>query len=432
MNVEIPPFTRLESEVRTYCRSFPAVFDRAEGAELFDTDGRRYLDFFAGAGALNYGHNPPALRGALVDYLTSGRITHALDLHTAAKARFLDTLDEVVLAPRGLRYKVAFPSPSGTNAVETAMKVARKATGRRGILSFTHGYHGMTLGSLSVTGNGTKRAGGGVSMPDTTVMPFDGYLGDGVDTIDLLRRFLEDPSSGVDAPAAFILETIQAEGGVNVADAAWLRRLRTLADDVGSLLIVDDIQVGCGRTGPFFSFEEAGIVPDLIPLSKSLSGYGLPFAILLIKPELDVFEPGEHNGTFRGFNPAMVTATAALDTFWRDDTLARDTTRKAARVHARMQGLADRHGGTVRGRGFIQGVAFQDPELAGAISREAFARGVIVETAGAHGEVLKFLAPLTLDDDGIDEGFDVLDAAARAAAGASRPVVHAPAAEVHP
>jgi len=405
-------FQTLESEVRSYCRGFPVVFTTSEGATLTDEAGQQYLDFFGGAGALNYGHNHPELRTALVDYLTSGAITHALDMHTVAKRTFLQTFDEVILRPRGMTYKVAFPSPSGTNAVETALKAARKATGRRGVISFTNGYHGMTLGALAITGNQGKREGGGISLPDTQVMPFDGYLGEDVDTIDVLRTFLEDTSSGVDVPAAIILETIQAEGGVRVADFGWLRKLRTLCDDHGIVLIFDDIQVGCGRTGPFFSFEGSGVQPDIITLSKSLSAYGLPFAVTLIKPEFDVFSPGEHNGTFRGFNPAMVTATAALERFWRSDAFAQETTRKAALVTERLEQLARRHGGEVRGRGFIQAVEFDNPKAAEGIAAEAFKHHLIIETAGARGEVLKFLAPLVVTDAQIAQGFDILDAAA--------------------
>ncbi len=419
---DLSTFSRLESEVRSYCRNFPTVFTHAEGAVLTDESGRPYLDFFGGAGALNYGHNHPVLREALIAYLQSGAVTHSLDMHTAAKARFLETLDARLLKPRGLSYKVAFPSPSGTNAIETALKIARKATGRTGIVSFTNGYHGMTLGALAITGNQSKREGGGISVTDTSVMPFDGYLGRNVDTIDVMRRYLEDPSSGVDAPAAFILETIQAEGGVNVCDMDWLRRLQRLAHDVGSLLIVDDIQVGCGRTGPFFSFDGSGVQPDILTLSKSLSGYGLPFAVTLVKPEHDVFSPGEHNGTFRGFNPAMVTATAALDTFWADDTFAQETTRKAGLVRERMESLARRFGGEVRGRGFIQGVAFDDPKAADRIVAGAFERGVVIETAGPRGEVLKFLAPLVVTDAQIAEGFDAIDEAAEAVFTKARPV----------
>ena len=320
-------FEQYESEVRGYCRSFPAMFTSAKGAWMIDAEGRRYLDFFCGAGVLNYGHNPDRIKQALLAYLMRDGITHSLDMYTEAKQGFIERFNEVILQPRGLRYKFQFPGPTGTNAVEAALKLARKVTGREQVVGFTNAFHGMTLGALAVTGNGFKRAGAGVPLGHTASVPFDGYLGEGTDTLDYFEALLKDEGSGMDKPAAVIVETVQAEGGVNVASIEWLQRLRRVTEEHGVLLIVDDIQVGCGRTGTFFSFEDAGIVPDIVTLSKSLSGYGLPLALVLIKPELDQWAPGEHNGTFRGQNPSFVTATAALN-FWTDNTLEKQVLRK--------------------------------------------------------------------------------------------------------
>jgi diaminobutyrate-2-oxoglutarate transaminase len=407
----IPPvFERLESEVRGYCRSFPTVFTHAEGATLRDAKGRTYLDFFAGAGALNYGHSHPVMRDALIAYLQSGGVVHTLDLHTAAKARFLETFERLVLRPRSLDWKVMFPGPTGTNAVEAALKLARKVTGRTEVVSFTNGFHGMTLGALAVTGNAGKRAGAGVPLGHAQALPYDGYLGDSVDTLDLFEHMLRDGSSGLDLPAAVILETVQAEGGVNVASPEWLRRLRKITAEHGVLLVVDDIQVGCGRTGPFFSFERAGIEPDIVTLSKSLSGFGLPFALTMFRRDLDVWSPGEHNGTFRGFNLAMVTATAALETFWRDDTFARATERKAALVSERLHAIAEvtPFVRAVRGLGMIQGLECTPPARANEVSKAAYERGLVIETAGPNDEVVKLLPPLTIDEADLTRGLDVL------------------------
>ena len=400
---------RLESEVRSYCRMFPTVFTEAHGHTLVDRHGRQYVDFFAGAGALNYGHNPPALKSRLIDYIASDGVTHSLDMTTEAKCRFLQTFEEVILQPRELKYKVMFPGPTGTNAVEAALKLARKVTGRSNVVAFTNGFHGMTLGSLALTGNGGKRSGAGVSLTDATHMPYCSYHGPDADTIELLECYLNDASSGMEAPAAFVVETVQAEGGVNVASREWLQRLEAAARKVGALLIIDDIQVGCGRTGPFFSFEQVGISPDIVCLSKSLSGYGVPFAVTLLKPELDQWEPGEHNGTFRGHNLAFVTATAALDEFWRTDKLTRHVLRSAKMLQDAMLELADRADGEVRGRGLIHGIEFPDKSLAGKISRAAFERGLIIETAGPEGEVLKALPPLVIDQPGLEKGLNIID-----------------------
>jgi len=374
--------TTHESEVRSYCRSFPDVFDRAEGVELFSADGRAYLDFFSGAGALNYGHNPPEMIRALLRYIERGGITHGLDMATRAKAEFIDRFVDVVLRPRGLEYKLQFPGPTGTNAVESALKLARKITGRETVVSFTNAFHGMTLGSLSVTGNGFKRRGAGLPLLHTSCMPYDGYLGEDADTIAYMEAFLTDDGSGVDLPAAVIVETIQAEGGVNVASAEWLRRLGELCQAQNILLIVDDIQVGCGRTGPFFSFERAGLRPDMICLSKSL----------------------------RGNNHAFVTATAALG-YWQDDRLSSEVKRKGALVREVLQGMADESGlddAEVRGLGLIQGLDCRTPGLAADVCRRAFDRGLVIETSGPESTVLKVLPPLIIDDADLRRGFAIL------------------------
>jgi len=278
----VQTFERLESEVRSYSRHFPRVFTTARGSRLIDEDGRSYVDFLAGAGVLNYGHNEPRLKQRLIEYLAEDGITHGLDMATTAKREFLETFETVILQPRGLEYKLQFPGPGGANAVEAALKLARKATGRSGVIAFTNGFHGMTLGALAVSSNLRARAGAHVDLHNTTIMPFDGFLGRDVDTLDVLERYLESGHSGLEKPAAFIVETVQGEGGVNVASDEWLRGLQRIARAHGVLLIIDDVQAGCGRCGSFFSFESAGLEPDLVCLSKALSGFGLPIALTLV------------------------------------------------------------------------------------------------------------------------------------------------------
>ena len=403
-------FEEHESEVRSYCRSWPTVFERAQGSWMWDTDGRRYLDFFAGAGALNYGHNHPVLKQALLDYIESDGPIHSLDMSTTAKADLLTTFDEVILQPRGLEYKVQFPGPTGTNAVEAALKLARKVKGRDHIVSFTNAFHGMTLGSLSVTGNSMKRSGAGVPLSHSTAVPYCNYMEEG-SSLDLLEALLRDRGSGLDRPAAVIVETVQGEGGINVASFNWLRRLSEMCEELDMLLIVDDIQMGCGRTGPFFSFEPAGIKPDIVCLSKSIGGYGLPLALTLMKPELDVWEPGEHNGTFRGNNAAFVTATAAMREFWSDDALTKEVAEKTSLIEGALVGIASNHfdaGADTRGRGFAQGLVFEDPATTRAVCRAAFDAGLLLETSGPRSEVAKLMPPLTIPRDELQRGLDLL------------------------
>jgi diaminobutyrate-2-oxoglutarate transaminase len=412
-------FETLESEVRGYCRSWPAVFERSQGSTMYAEDGKEYLDFFSGAGALNYGHNNPVLLEPLLDYLRSGAVVHSLDMKTPAKRRFLETFQEVILKPRGMDHKVMFPGPTGTNSVEAALKLARKVTGRQHILSFTNAFHGMTLGSLSVTGNSMKRKGAGIPLTNSSKIPYDDYF-DG-ETADFLwlERVLEDSGSGVDKPAAVIVETVQGEGGLNAARLTWLKGLSELCKKHDILLIVDDVQAGCGRTGTFFSFEDAGFTPDIICLSKSISGFGLPMALTLFRPELDVWEPGEHNGTFRGHNPAFVTGTAALNTYWRDDAFQQQVGVRIAQLHEGLERLAATvEGASVRGRGMLAGVFFPDTETAGKIAAAAYERGLLVETSGPESEVVKLMPALTISAEELERGLEILIEAASTVTGA--------------
>jgi diaminobutyrate-2-oxoglutarate transaminase len=415
--VETTVFDDLESEVRSYCRSWPVVFDTAQGSRITDIDGNSYLDFFAGAGALNYGHNPPALKAPLMEYLARDGITHGLDMYTVAKGEFLRTFEDLVLKPRGLDYKVQFPGPTGANTVESALKLARKITGRESMINFTNAFHGMTLGALSVTGNSMKRGGAGVPLVHATPMPFDNYFDGTVPDFLWFEKLLGDAGSGLNEPAGVIVETVQGEGGINPARVEWLQALQDLCRRHGMILIVDDVQMGVGRTGPFFSFEAAGIEPDIVCLSKSISGYGLPMALTLIKPELDQWGPGEHNGTFRGNNPAFVTATAALREFWSDDTLERSTIAKGERIAESLAELAAASGGvelTPKGRGLARGLAFSQPELAAKACAAAFERGLIIETAGPTDEVMKLMPPLTISEAELDEGLAIVAESVRA------------------
>lgn len=412
--MDLSVFTEMESEVRSYVRSFPTVFQTARGSIITDETGTEYIDFFCGAGAVNYGHNHPAIKQDVLEYLSADGIQHALDMATGAKRTFLETFNEVILEPRGYDYKVQFTGPTGANVVEAAFKLARLATGRTGVIAFTHGYHGLSLGALAATANSWFRDAAGAHLGDVTFHPYDGYYGPEIDTMKMLEKLIEDPSSGLDLPAAIIVETVQGEGGVNVASEGWLRALRELCTKHGIVLIADEIQIGVGRSGDFFGFEAAGIVPDMVTLSKSISGYGFPLSLLLIQPQLDVWKPAMHTGTFRGNTVALVSATSALNNFWRDPEFTAGIAHRAEIVRARLDAIAARHEGhfTTRGRGLLQGlVCTADNELAGRISRKAFELGLIVEVSGAHDEVLKLMPALLGDDETLLRGLDIIEEA---------------------
>ncbi|MBE3636841.1 diaminobutyrate--2-oxoglutarate transaminase [Mangrovicoccus algicola] len=406
-------FKRRESEARSYCRGFSKLFTQARGSELFDVDGNRYIDFLAGCSSLNYGHNDPDMKAALIEHIAGDGIAHGLDLHTDAKGGFLSAFEEHILAPRGMDHKVMFTGPTGANAVEAAMKLARKVTGRTNIIAFTNGFHGVTMGALAATGNGYHRGGAGIDKHGVTRMPYDGYA-EGVDSAALLEQMLADPSGGIDAPAAIMMETVQGEGGLNAASREFVERVARIARDNGALFIVDDIQAGCGRTGTFFSFEEMDVQPDIVTMAKSASGFGLPFAMVLIRPEHDIFGPAEHNGTFRGNTHAFVTARVAIEKFWRDGAFQRELADKAVLMTTALSEIAEMiPGAYLKGRGLMQGVDVGSGELASKICARAFELGLVIETSGPNDEVVKVLAPLTTPNELFREGYAILADAVR-------------------
>lgn len=403
-------FEELESNVRSYIRSFPTIFSKAKMSTLYDEQGNEFIDFFAGAGTLNYGHNNPLVNKALIEYIENDGIVHGLDKATTAKKEFLQKMKDVILQPRNMNYRIQFPGPTGTNAVETALKLVRMVKQRSNVISFTNGYHGLTMGSMAVTGNSFYRDEAFINRVNVSFMPYEGFFDGKLDSIEFLRKTLSDGSSGVDLPAAVIVETIQAEGGINVATAEWLRGLERVCREFDILLIIDDIQVGNGRTGQFFSFEEAGINPDIIVLSKSIGG-GLPLSLVLLKPELDQWKPGEHTGTFRGNNLAFVAAREILS-YWETNDFAHAINEKSKTLRTGLEEIAGKYkdlGLSVRGRGMIFGLEVPPNGTAAQIAEQAFGNGLIIERAGFKGDVIKILPPLVIEDELIHKGLEIID-----------------------
>ena len=401
-------FGEVESQVRSYCRKFPVEFSKARNSELYAKDGTRYIDFLDVAGSMNYGHNNPYIKKAIMDYLADDTIINALDLYTEAKADFLTTLEQQILAPKNLNYKVMCCGPTGTNAIEAALKLARKNKKRTNVFAFSGAFHGMSLGSLAMTTDQTSREGAGVPLNNVTFVPYENKR---VDSIEYIRHMLEDDHSGVALPAAIFVETTQAEGGINVSSVEWLKELRKICDEYDILLVCDDIQVGNGRTGYFFSFERAGIVPDMVVLSKSISGFGMPMALLLMKPELDIFRPAEHNGTFRGNQLSFVGGKAGIE-FFNEHHIDKEVQRKAAIVDAFIKNeilpLDPRL--SHRGIGLIWGIDFMkiDAKKALDCSHACFDRGLVIELAGRHDSVLKLMPALTIEDEVLMEGLNII------------------------
>lgn len=409
-------FEERESDIRAYCRVYPVVFDTALNARQTDENGKEYIDFFAGAGVLNFGHNNQRMTKAVVDYIQSNGVTHSLDMHTTAKRQFMQHFTDTILKPRNMPHKMQFMGPTGTNAVEAAMKLARRVTGRQDIVAFSHGFHGMTLGALSATANQYFRNAAGVPLNHVKHFAFGCdevcpgcELGCGMNSIEQLTAIYQDSSSGIAPPAAFLLETIQAEGGVKVASKEWLQALQKLAKEVGALLIIDDIQVGVGRTGSFFSFDDLDIDPDIICLAKGIGGMGTPMAMNLVKPEIDKhWSPGEHTGTFRGQDISFIAGDQAL-TYFDDEELMTEVKANGQKMAEALAPLAERHSQiNVTGKGMILGLDVGSGDRAKAIVNQCFDAGLMIASCGTGGRVVKLIPPLTTPQADLQAGLDIL------------------------
>jgi diaminobutyrate-2-oxoglutarate transaminase len=403
-------FEKWESNIRGYCRAYPTVFKTACNAMQVDEAGKRYIDFFAGAGVLNFGHNNPRMKKAIIDFIESDGVAHSLDMYTDVKREFIAAFASTILEPRGWDLKMQFMGPTGTNAVEAAMKLARKVTGRETVVAFSHGFHGMTLGALAATANSYFRNAAGVPLGHVVHLPFEDSAGGGVQNIHEMRCAYADSSSGLEKPAAIMVEAIQAEGGVHVASEQWLKAVQLLARETGALFIIDDIQAACGRTGSYFSFDGMGLDPDIITLAKGIGGFGTPLAMNLIKPEHDKWSPGEHTGTFRGQGISFVAGREALR-YFEDDKLMKDVARKGARMREALEKIASAHGDmnwSARGKGMIQGLDIGDGALAKDMARRCFEGGLLIGPCGTGGSVLKLIPPLTIEDENLGKGLEIL------------------------
>ena len=403
-------FEKYESNIRSYCRKWPVEFVSAKGSIYKDTEGNEYIDFFDGAGALNYGHNPDYIKEKLIKYLESDGIVHALDMYTVPKENFINYFEEKILKPRKLDYKIAFPGPTGTNSIELALKLARKVKHRPYIWAFTGAFHGMTLGALALTTESAARKAAGVPLNYTVHIPAPYSMGGNFDSIAYMKQLLSDDHSGYEKPAAIIIETVQQEGGIHVFSKEFLKDLRALCDKYDILLICDEVQIGCSRSGTFFSFERADIVPDIVCMSKSIGGYGIPFAVTLFKKELDVFKPGEHNGTFRGCQLSMVAGLAALEMTVEQDIPAQVRRKEKIvkeyldkEIKPLLKGKME-----IRGIGLSWGIEFNDGKLARAVLDKCFEKKLIIELAGSYDSVLKIMPSLVIEDELLLKGLNIV------------------------
>lgn len=424
-----------ESNARTYPRKLPLAIRRGEGLYVIDVDGRRYMDCLCGAGTLALGHNHPAVVAALREHLDAGYPLHTLDLTTPVKHQFVDELLSTLPSHFANGARIQFCSPSGSDAVEAAIKLVKTATGRQGIVAFHGGYHGQTHGALALMGNlGPKVPG---LMPDVHFQPFPyayrcpmGKSKCGDCTCGgFTRNALTDPEGGMLRPAGMILEVVQGEGGAIPSNAGWLGEIRSIANDRKIPLIFDEVQTGWGRTGKMYAFEHAGVLPDVLVLSKAIGG-GLPLAVIVYREELDVWKPGAHAGTFRGNQLAMAAGLATLRHIRENDVLG-NVEAMSERFTRRLRDLQNDHPfiGDVRGRGLMLGMEIVDPDGADAMGRPlgdgatarklqaaCFADGLMVELGGRNGAVMRLLPPLNITAGQVDDVCAVIGRACHAVA----------------
>lgn len=398
-----------ESNVRYYCRNSEKTFCKAKNDILYTVEGDEYIDFLSGAGSLNYGHNNPYIKECVLEYLKEDNILQGLDLLTEAKNEFLQCFWEKIMKNKKKEYNVQFCGPTGTNAMEAAIKLAKKYTKRNIIFAFMGSFHGMTQGTMNISSRLCKNNN---CIDDVFFIPLKIRGSTDYDCVQYIRQVIEDEHSGVSLPAAIVIETIQAEGGVILFDITTLKELRKICDEFGIILIFDEIQVGCFRTGKFFSFEEADIEPDFIALSKSISGIGLPMSLLLIESQYDIWEPGEHTGTFRGNQLAYIGAKAALE-FAEKNSIEQMVKDKEKIVLKFLNESLKQYQEIVswRGKGLIWGIDLSRLKRNGVgitIARACNRYGVLVEVSGNGGNVLKILPPLTINKFNLIKGLEVI------------------------
>lgn len=419
-----------ESSARSYPRKFPVALTRARGSWVEDAEGRKYLDFLCGAGTLALGHNDDEVNKAMTDLISSGAPLHTLDLTTPVKDRFVETIFSTLPEELRKNAKIQFCSPSGTDATDAAIKLCKTATGRGTVMAFSGGYHGMGHGALALTGNQNAKLKVQNLMPGVQFMPYPysyrcpfglgGEAGEKAASA-YFERMLKDPESGVTRPAAVILEAIQGEGGVIPAPVSFLQTVRRVTKELSIPLILDEIQCGMGRSGQVWAFQEAGIVPDVILMSKAIGG-SQPMSVVVYNRDLDVWTAGAHAGTFRGNQLAMAAGTVVLNRIMKPEFLA-GVQRKGSLLKSALLNLQKEVSiiGDVRGRGLMLGIEFIDPdgekdvmghpvpsgEISAEIQRRCFEKGLIMEKGGRNGSVMRSLSALTVSDSEISTMLDI-------------------------
>lgn len=417
----------LESSARSYPRSVPIAMEEGRGATMRDADGNTFIDFFGGAGVLNVGHSHPAALAAAREQ--EGKLVHALDFPTTPKLRLMRKLRELLPGALGQSGRFHFGGPTGSDAIESALKLTRAHTGREAVIAFQGSYHGMTKEALSLTSD--TSFGGPVTTP-VHFMPYPycyrcplGLKPDSCETAcaKLLETTLSDPHTGVPTPAAVLIEPIQGEGGTIVPPKGYLSEIRRITREHDVPLICDEIQTGFGRTGTMFACEHDGVTPDAMTLSKALGGIGYPLSCVAYDQELDTWSKGAHIGTFRGHQVAMAAGIAAIEFMQEADLAAHaEALGELTLEHLREAQQTLLAVGDVRGKGLMIGIEMvrdretKEPwgEMATRVRSECFKRGVVIEVGGHFGNVARFLPPLVITRELMLRGVEIFVESVRA------------------
>ncbi|WP_134942958.1 diaminobutyrate--2-oxoglutarate transaminase family protein [Pseudomonas syringae] len=390
----------------------PIFAASAKNATVTDVEGREFIDFAGGIAVLNTGHLHPKIIAAVQEQLT--KLSHTC-FQVLAYEPYVELCEKINAKVPGDFDKKTLLVTTGSEAVENAVKIARAATGRAGVIAFTGAYHGRTMMTLGLTGKVVPYSAGMGLMPGgifRALYPCELHGVSVDDSIASIERIFKNDAEPKDI-AAIIIEPVQGEGGFYVAPKAFMLRLRELCDKHGILLILDEVQAGFGRTGKMFAFEHAEIEPDVIVMSKAVGG-GLPLAVLGFKREFDAWSPGNHAGTFRGNQMAMATGLATLEVLQRQN-LAGQAAKRGDWLKEQLGLLQQRYPaiGNVRGRGLMLGIEIvderkaadrlgslpMDPELAVAIQQHCFKQGLLLERGGRNGNVIRLLPPLIITEE---------------------------------
>ncbi|WP_416841362.1 aspartate aminotransferase family protein [Haloferax sp. DFSO52] len=411
---------RIDSSAVAYPEDIPIAFDSGKGATVRDADGNTFIDMFAGIGVMNVGHANPYVLDAVHEQ--TDKFVHTVDFPTEARLELIEKLDEIAPGNLSGNNRVVFGGPTGSDAIEASIKLAKYNTDGTGLVAFRGAYHGATSGAMSLTGNKSFKSNYTPLLPDVVHAPYPNTIEldkgpqEAVEhSLEEVKAIFEDPYGGLANPAGIFVEPIQGEGGVVTPPKGFLKGLRDIADDNDVPLVFDEIQSGLGRSGQWWASEWYDVTPDVMTSAKALGGTGFPLSATIYHEDLDTWGSGDHAGTYRGHVVGMRAGTRAIEYIQEHDLLAH-ARELGQYIKTRLSEAADGNPriADVRGKGLFIGAEFvdangnPDDEAAEALQQYCFEHGVLVWKAGRYGNVLRLLPPLVLTHDLAETALDII------------------------